>query len=334
MELLSHWLSDHALTIVFVNVLLAQLGVPLPAYPVLIATGAMSAHGQLSAPALLATAVLASLIADLTWYAGGVRYGGRLIRKVCRVSMSPDSCVRQTESLFERFGARSLLVAKLIPGFGAIATALSGDIRMSLVTFIAFDAGGAALYAGLGIGLGVVFRDAVSRVTALLSRMGTAGVLAILVVFALFILAKWWQRQRLIKELRMARISVDELRSLIDGGSSPLIIDVRSEGARRRDGAIPGAVPWPTEAGDEEFARLPRDAEVVVYCACPNEASAASVARRLHLEGFRRVRPLHGGIEAWIDAGHRVARADEEQAGDRAAPSAQAAAAGSIEGRP
>jgi len=310
MDLLSHWLFDHALTIVFVNVLLAQLGLPLPAYPVLIATGAMSAHGQLSAAALLATAVLASLVADLTWYAGGARYGGRLIRKVCRVSISPDSCVRQTESLFERFGARSLLVAKLIPGFGAIATALSGDIRMSLATFVVFDAAGAALYAGLGIGLGMVFQDAVSQVTALLTRMGTTGVLAVVVAFAFFIAAKWWQRQRLIKELRMARISVDELHSLIDGGRAPLIVDARSEGARRRDGAIPGAVPWPAEAGDEQFALLPRDAEVVVYCACPNEASAARVARRLHLEGFRRVRPLHGGIEAWIDAGHPVTRAD------------------------
>ncbi|HEX4234778.1 MAG TPA: rhodanese-like domain-containing protein [Caldimonas sp.] len=332
MDLLSHWLSDYGLTIVFINVLLAQLGLPLPAYPVLIATGAMSAHGQLPAPALLATAIAACLVADLTWYAGGARYGGKMIRQVCRVSISPDSCVRQTESLFERFGARSLLVAKLIPGFGAIATALSGDIRMSLATFLLFDAGGAALYCGIGIGFGMIFADAVGQAAALLAAMGRTGVLVIAAAFALFVAAKWWQRHRLIKELRMARISVDDLRRLIDGGSSPLIVDVRSEGARRRDGAIPGAVPWPAEANDERFARLPRDAEVVVYCACPNEVSAARVARALHLAGFKRVRPLQGGIEAWIDAGNPVARAADGQATDTDAAISSEAAAETMRG--
>ena len=310
MDLLSHWLADHGLTLVFFNVLLAQLGAPLPAYPILIATGAMSVHGGLSAPALLATAVAACLVADLTWYAGGRRYGGRMIRTVCRVSISPDSCVRQTESLFERFGARSLLFAKLIPGFAAIATALAGDIRMSLATFLLFDAGGATLYAGIAIGLGVIFADAIGEVTALLTRMGTTGVLVIIVALALWVALKWWQRQRLIRELRMARISVDELKSLIDESASPLVVDVRSDGARRRDGVIPGAIPWPAQEDEESVSHLPRNDEVVVYCACPNEASAARVARRLQLAGFKRVRPLHGGIEAWIAAGHPVARVD------------------------
>jgi membrane protein DedA with SNARE-associated domain len=309
MDLLSHWLSDHGLTIVFINVLLAQLGAPLPAYPVLIATGAMSAHGQLPAPALFAASIAACLVADLAWYVGGARYGGRMIRQVCRVSISPDSCVRQTESLFERFGARSLLVAKLIPGFGAIATALSGDIRMSLATFLLFDAGGAALYCGIGIGIGMI-----------------------VAAFVLFIAMKWWQRHRLIKELRMARISVDELRSLIDGGSPPLIVDVRSEGARQRDGAIPGAIPWPEQGADERLARLPRDAEIVVYCACPNEVSAARVARGLHLAGFKRVRPLHGGIEAWIDAGNPVAREADGQKIDAGVTTSGEEAAGTMRG--
>jgi membrane protein DedA with SNARE-associated domain/rhodanese-related sulfurtransferase len=310
MDLLSQGLAQYGLAIVFFNVLASQLGVPLPAYPVLIATGALSLQGRYSAPALLATAVAACLIADLSWYAAGRRYGGRMIRKICRLSISPDSCVRQTESLFDRWGARSLLVAKLIPGFGAIATALSGDVRMSLVTFVVFDGAGASLYAGLAIGLGLIFHDAIGRITATLIEMGRLGLVIVAVAFVLFIAAKWWQRHRLIRELRMARISVEELSSLIESGSAPLIVDVRGAGARDRDGAIPGAIAWPPAGGDEDASQLPRDVEVVVYCACPNEVSAAKVARRLHLDGFKRVRPLQGGIEAWIDAGHPVARVE------------------------
>ncbi len=315
MNTLLHWLADYGLLVAFANVLLSQLGAPLPAYPVLIATGALSAQGRYPTPALFATALLACVIADLAWYAGGRRYGGRVVRAVCRISVSPDSCVRQTESLFARWGAPSLMVAKFIPGFGAIATSLSGNVRLPLGRFAFFDTIGAALYVGLGIGLGVVFRDAVADVLRVLSELGRIGVAAIALAFALFIAVKAWQRHLLIKEFRMARIDVDELGGLIDEGAAPVIIDVRDEPARLRDGAIPGALHWPLGDADRTVPELPRDSEVVVYCACPNEISAARVAKRLHLEGFKRVRPLHGGIEAWIGAGRPVERLDDAAPG-------------------
>jgi membrane protein DedA with SNARE-associated domain len=119
------WLNDYGLSVAFFSVLVEQLGLPLPAYPVLIVTGALSVDGSHSALALLAVAVSACLIADLAWYAAGRRYGSRVLRTICRVSMSPDSCVRQTESLFERWGIWSLLVAKFVPGFATLATALA-----------------------------------------------------------------------------------------------------------------------------------------------------------------------------------------------------------------
>ncbi|MEO8835367.1 MAG: VTT domain-containing protein [Caldimonas sp.] len=308
MNTLLHWLADYGLVVAFFNVLAAQLGVPVPAYPVLIVTGALSMQGRYPPAALLATAVAACLVADLAWYAGGRRFGGRVVRTVCRVSISPDSCVRQTESLFARWGARSLLVAKFIPGFAAIATVLSGNLRVPLPTFVLLDAIGAALYAGVAIGLGMLFHDAVGSVLEVFAELGRVGLVAIAVAFALFIASKWWQRHRLIRELRMARISVPELTRLIDDGAQPIIIDVRGTPARMRDGTIPGAVLWPASAEDGAVPDLPRDAEVIVYCACPNEVSAARVARRLHLAGFRHVRPLHGGLDAWIGAGRPVER--------------------------
>ena len=313
MTTLLRWLGDYGLAVAFLNVLLAQLGAPVPAYPILIVTGALSVQGRYPTPELFALAVLATLVADLVWYAGGRRYGGRVVRAVCRVSISPDSCVRQTESLFARWGARSLTVAKFIPGFAAIATSLAGNIRLPIARFLLYDAIGAALWVGVGIALGIVFRDAVADVLAVLEAMGRIGLVVIVVALSLFIAFKVWQRQRLIREVRMARIDVDELARLIARGEAPAIVDVRDLPARLRDGSIPGALHWPLDAVADALPDLPRDREVVVFCACPNEISAARVAKRLQRAGFRRVRPLLGGLEAWERAGRPIERFDDER---------------------
>jgi len=306
---LLHWLAEYGLGVAFLNVLAEQLGLPMPAYPVLIVTGALSVDGRYPATGLLAAAVAASLAADLAWYLGGRRFGSRVLRMVCRISISPDSCVRQTESLFARWGVWSLLVAKFIPGFGTVATALAGNMRLRLPAFVAADALGAALYAGVAIVLGMKFHAAVDDVIAALESLGRFGIVALAVALALFIGGKWWQRERLLRELRSTRITVPELERLIGSSTPPAIIDVRSEASRERDGAIPGALAWSLHADDAAGApELPHDVDVVVYCACPNEVSAARVARQLQRAGFKRVRPLHGGIDAWIAAGLPIER--------------------------
>jgi rhodanese-related sulfurtransferase len=147
-------------------------------------------------------------------------------------------------------------------------------------------------------------------VIAVFAEMGRWGLFVGVAALVLFLCAKWWQRHRLISELRMARITVPELEQLIDGGAAPAIIDVRSESTRRRDGSIRGALAWPVHAGADGAPDLARDLEVVVYCACPNEVSAALVARQLREAGFTHVRPLHGGIDAWIAAGLPVERGE------------------------
>ena len=304
---LLHWLAAYGLGFAFLNVLVEQLGLPVPAYPVLVITGAMSVDGRYSALGLLGVAVLACLLADLAWYMAGRRYGSKVLRLICRLSISPDTCVRQTESLFERWGIWSLLVAKFVPGFATLATALAGRTRLPLAAFIAVDAIGATLYAGVGIGLGMVFHDAVDDVVAVFENLGRIGLLLLVAAAALFLAAKWWQRERLLRQLRGARITVPELQRLIGNGSQPAIIDVRPALHRERDGTIPGALAWP-EQTEGAAAALPRELDVVVYCACPNEVSAAKVARQLQLAGFRSVRPLLGGIDAWIAAGLPVER--------------------------
>lgn len=305
---LLQWLHEYGLGFAFANVLAEQLGLPVPAYPVLIVTGAMSVDGRYPAAHLLTVAVAACLLADLAWYFAGRRYGSGVLRTVCRISISPDSCVRQTESLFTRWGPASLLVAKFIPGFATLATALAGRQRVPLPLFLLLDTLGAIAWAGLGIALGRIFHTAVDGVVEVLGDLGRIGLALLLAALVLFIAAKWWQRYRLIQELRMTRITVLELEQLIGSGSAPTILDVRSAGSRERDGSIPGATAWSMQADAVNPEGLSQEAEVVVYCACPNEASAARVAQQLRRAGFGRVRPLHGGIDAWVAAGLPVER--------------------------
>ena len=173
----------------------------MPAYPTLIVTGALAARGGYSLPALLGTAVAASLIADLAWYSLGRRVGGPVLRTLCRISLSPDSCVRQTESIFTRWGAQSLMVAKFIPGFASVATAMAGVLRVPLWRFIPADAIGAALWSGVAIALGYIFRNAIDDVLDVLQEMGKIGLALIVLAFVAYVFWKWLQRKRFIRQL-------------------------------------------------------------------------------------------------------------------------------------
>ena len=309
MQFLLTLIEQYGLWLVFANVLLTQLGVPLPVYPTLIAVGAVSSRGQFSAAQVLGVAVVASLIADMAWYFAGARIGRRVLRLMCRISLSPDTCVRQSENIYTRWGPPSLMIAKFIPGFAAVATSMAGVVRSRLASFAFFDAIGALLWAGLAVALGWIFRDAVEEVLEVLGQAGRWGLIALALLLVLYVAVKAVQRFRLLRTLRMARVSVDELNDMIASGERPLIVDVRST-ASQSQGRIPGAVWIDSSAFDESlraqsFAPHTTD-EVIVYCACPNEVTAAMVAKKLMRAGFTRVRPLAGGIEAWIARGYEI----------------------------
>jgi membrane protein DedA with SNARE-associated domain/rhodanese-related sulfurtransferase len=300
------WLEHAGLALVFLVVLVEQAGLPIPAYPLLIIAGAWSAQGGATYTSITAVAVAACLLSDLGWYVAGRRLGSRVLRAMCKLSLEPDSCVADTERVFTRFGTRVLVFAKFVPGLGAVATAMSGVVSASLGGFIAYDLIGATLWAGAGIALGVIFHNAVDSVFAELATLGRVGGILILGIFAAFLALKWWRRHEFFHELRMSRISVEELSRLREAGSSLMIIDARPSDSRARDGMIPGAVAFETLQRNGSGGRY--QGEVVVYCACPNEATAARVAKRLMAMGFHPVRPLAGGIHAWVDAGFATER--------------------------
>ncbi len=306
MNFLVMMIQEYGVGFVFVNVLLLQAGVPVPAYPALMVAGAYAAMGGRPLWQLVVVGIVAALVADTGWYLAGRRFGLRILGTLCRVSLSPDSCVRQTESIFQRFGATSMLFAKFVPGFASVATALAGAMRLRYAIFVIFDAIGAGLWVGLGVSLGYVFRDAITDVMDTLSALGHYGLILIVAAFAVWVAIKWWRRRLFVKQLRMDRVSVDELRTLMDESKVNAIVDVRTPLMQASTGRIPGARSIDMQKITQGFEGVPVDGEVVVYCACPNEATAVKVAQALRKVGFKRIRPLHGGIDAWIQAGNAV----------------------------
>ncbi|HEX9940940.1 MAG TPA: VTT domain-containing protein [Thermoanaerobaculia bacterium] len=260
-------LIEYGLLVVFANVFLEQVGVPIPALPTLVVAGALAARGRMDLITLLIVALTASLLADTVWFLLGRWQGHRVLRTVCRLSLSPDSCVRGTEDLFERAGMRSLAYAKFIPGYNTIAPPLAGAMGKTVASFVFWDGIGSLLWLGLGIGIGFVFHHAVDEALQYLETLGywAAGVVA--VTLALVILVKWWQRRRVRKLLDLARISVHELKHLMDRGETPLIVDVRNRASHLHDPRrIPGAMRVTVDEVDDKLGHLPRDREIVVYC--------------------------------------------------------------------
>jgi len=267
MEALTDLLAQHGLLLVFANVLAAQLGVPIPAVPLLVVAGAFVADGRMALAPLVAVALAGSLMGDTPWYLAGRRYGYRILRTLCRVALEPDSCVKQTENIFERWGPPSLMVAKYVPGFSTIAPPLAGTLRLPLPVFLAYSAVAAILWAGAPVALGYVFHAEVDRALVWLEEMGSGAAAVLGGIVALYVGIKLLERYLLIRFLRMVRVSVDELRELLQSETKPVVLDVRSLSARRMDPRrIPGAIAVDIARPEAALSEMLPDRDVVVYC--------------------------------------------------------------------
>src|SRR5215831_5639509 len=225
MEHLIVQLGRHGAALIFGNVLVERLGAPLPAWPVIFVAGAIGRRGQGSPLVVLAVALGTALAMDLAWFVVGRWQGLRVLRAICRLSLAPAACVRQTEALFARRRELSLLFAKFIPGYTLLVLPLAGAARMPAGPFLLWDALGCLLWAGSAALAGFLFHGAVGRILGWLSALGTwapallgAGLLLVMAV-------KLWERQRFYKHLRLARIGVEELRRLLASDDAPAIVD-------------------------------------------------------------------------------------------------------------
>jgi membrane protein DedA with SNARE-associated domain len=190
MQHLGFEIERYGLLIVFVNVLLAEAGIPLPALPMLVTAGALATRGGTQVVQLIVAGVTGSLIPDLAWYWCGKQQGGRVLGWLCKMSLSPDRCVRQTEAMFLRVGRSSLLLAKFVPALSTVSVAMAGISRMSLSTFLLLDAKGAFLFVTVAVLLGWLFQDSITNILDVTARAGRLGVLTITALtLALFVRA-------------------------------------------------------------------------------------------------------------------------------------------------
>jgi membrane protein DedA with SNARE-associated domain/rhodanese-related sulfurtransferase len=262
---------------------------------------------QLPLIAIVVVAVVAALIGDILWFWLGQRYGSRVLRFLCTLSMSRDTCVARSLGFFGRFGVRVLTVSKFIPGLSTLAIPVAGATGVGFATFLFYDAIGCALWAVLGVALGTMFATAVDTILAWLDWLGRGAIAVVGVALALYVAVRWWRRMSLIRRLRVTRIDIGELRALLEGEPPPVIVDVRREMGRAVDPfVIPGALALRDGDVVPQLASLPRDRKLVMYCDCPNEISAALASEALKAHGFADVAPLAGGLSAWRAAGYAL----------------------------
>ncbi|HKT67444.1 DedA family protein/thiosulfate sulfurtransferase GlpE [Burkholderia sp. 22313] len=297
--------------LVFANVLAAAIGLPVPAMPTLVLFGAMAAmHPAMIGSQLLtvlAMSVFGALIGDTAWYLAGRRYGGTTLKTICRLSLSRDTCVKKTERFFGRYGVRVLAVARFIPGLSLVSVPMAGALGTRYRTFAGYDALGAALWTIVGLVAGLVFYKQIDWLFAGASRLGRAVLLVIVALLAVYAAVRWMRRRALIRQLATARIGVDELELRLRDASAPVVLDVRSPEHRKLDPfTIPGAQFADERHIEDIVARYPFTQKFVVYCSCPNEVTAALMAKRLLDAGFTDALPLRGGLDAWRDTGRQL----------------------------
>jgi membrane protein DedA with SNARE-associated domain/rhodanese-related sulfurtransferase len=301
------FLLRHGYVVLLGWVFAEQIGLPIPSLPVLLAAGALAGTGRLSFFASLLIAVGASLTADMIWFQLGRLKGIKVLQFLCKISLEPDSCVRRTEGIFAKEGARSLLLAKFLPGLGAVAPPLAGIFHMRLMRFMLFDSAGAGLWAGTFLGLGYIFSNQIEKIADHVAALG--GSLVVILVGALvgYIGYKYYTRQRFIRELRISRITVEELKLKIDQNEDMVIVDLRHALDFEADPeTIPGAFRMDAKELREKNDKLPRDRQIILYCTCPNEATSAQLAILLRKQGIQHIRPLQGGLDAWREHGYPV----------------------------
>ncbi len=279
----------------------------VPIVPLLLGTGALVAHGQLRIAGAIVASVVGIGLGDFLWYTIGRRRGRPLLARICRRAMEPGTCVRRTERVFGRFGARALLFAKFIPGLSTVALPLAGVFRMRTRRFLIHDLCGATLWVSAYVAAGSLSTHYLGIVSGWRPHFGMPTVAAALAGIAAYLLWKQVARSRLRRQLEEDRLPVDELQRMMRDGEPVAIVDIRHPIDFESDPyVIPGALYIPAEDLDRRHREIPRDREVVLYCTCPDELTSAAESRRLRKHGVARVRPLDGGFTAWRGHGMPV----------------------------
>jgi membrane protein DedA with SNARE-associated domain/rhodanese-related sulfurtransferase len=288
-----------------------QLCLPLPADLLLVAAGALVAGGRMSLPLVLCIGVSGCLAGDLVWFRVGRRWGSKVLHILCNFTGDPVRCTQRAHTSFARWGLKLLLIAKFIPGMGAIAPPIAGMEGSSLPSFVALDAVGSLLWSGFYVGLGFYFSHKLTIASRVASHFAIALALLIGCPLAIMVTCRITKLFHMIRRLRLRTISPHSLREKLGNGGTIALIDLLNfEEAGPAVEGIPGAVriaPARLRIRDEVF--MPKDVEVVLYCSSPREFTSARVTLALLRRGIANVFVLDGGLNAWKAEGYPVTTA-------------------------
>lgn len=260
-------LLKHGYLLLFFYVLAVAIGVPIPGDPLLLLMGAMVGNRQYSFFACLPIAVAAALIGDLLWYELGRSRGRWVLRFLCKLSLEPDACVRKTETAFGKRGVAVLLFSKFVPGMGLLSVSLAGVSKIRYWRFLLADITGCTLWVGSYLLLGRTFHREVDVLIRWLGLFGRRAGVTVAILIALYILIKYLQRKRLIRKLRVDRITPSQALELITGEKPVTIVDLRHRAEVERDGVkIAGALVLRSDDLRADSRQIPPDREVILYC--------------------------------------------------------------------
>ena len=300
----------YACGILFVWVLVEQMGVPVPSIPLLITAGTLMATHRVGAVPAVLSVLGACLIADTMWYLAGRRYGGKVLRLLCRLSLEASTCVKKTEGYFGKHGGRTLLLAKFVPGLSTVAAPIAGQTGMPLAKFLVLDAAGSLIWLGTYLAAGYFFGDVAKKSAVVFRFLGHFAVLLFVVAVLGFFFYRLYKQRAFLKSVSSMRLDNSELMGMIEAAAAgdaeaPFIVDLRHPLDYLPD---PRVLPGALRVGPAELKQrvdmIPRDRDVILYCTCPSEETSAQVALELHKLGVYRVRPLRGGFDGWKKAGY------------------------------
>ncbi|MCL5006070.1 MAG: VTT domain-containing protein [Acidobacteria bacterium] len=261
------FLVHHGYAVLAAWVFAEQFGFPISSIPLLLAGGALAGAGNLRLAEVLVFPVAGSLLADSIWFEIGRLKGSSVLNVLCRVSLEPDSCVRNAENLFARKGPNTLVVAKFVPGLSVVAPPLAGMFGMTIPRFLMLDGAGALAYIGTFVSLGYVFSHQLGRVAEIALGFGTWLLVLLVASVILYLGWKFFQRQRFLRDLRISRITPEELKRKMDSNEEIAIVDLRHAIDFDSDpNTIPGAILLPSEEFERRHMEIPRDRELILFC--------------------------------------------------------------------
>jgi membrane protein DedA with SNARE-associated domain/rhodanese-related sulfurtransferase len=300
----------YAYLIIFLWVLVEQVGIPIPSVPVLLTAGTLSATHRVSFVGITIAMLVACLISDTIWFSLGRRYGNSVLKLLCRLSFEASTCVSKTEGYFTRRGAVTLLFAKFVPGLSTVAAPIAGQTGMPYASFLMWDLAGSLIWGETFILAGRFFGDLAKKSAPFFAWLGHFAIFIFAAMVLGFLAHRIWKQRKFLQQVREMRLEPTELKEMLDtaeagGLTPPFIVDLRHPLDYLPD---PRVLPGALRIGPNELKQhseiIPRDRDVILYCTCPSEETSAKLALQLHKMGVYRVRPLRGGFDGWKNAGY------------------------------